>query len=62
VTKGEALAEFREIVLPEVKRRFETDGRVDCVARAEAWNNYADALCEGRRITRHQCDAWSNPY
>jgi hypothetical protein len=62
VTKRQALAEFREVALPEVKRRYETDGRVDRVARAEAWNNYTDALCKDRRITRHQCDAWSNPY
>jgi hypothetical protein len=62
VTKREALREFRELILPEVKRKYEADGRVDRIARAEAWSNWTDALCKDGRITPHQDRTWRNPY
>lgn len=62
MTKREALREFRELILPEVRRKYEADGRVDRVARAEAWSNWTDALRKERRITAHQDRTWSNPF
>ena len=62
VTKKSVLADFRENILPMVRKQFEPDGRVDAIARREAWNNYTDALCKDRVITAHQYDTWSNPF
>ena len=61
-TKREALALFRAEVLPAVRAQYEQDGRVDRVARAEAWNNWTDALCKDRVITTRQYETWDNPY
>lgn len=58
--KVDALREFRALyprssfVLPS--------GRLDTVARAEAWNNYTDALCKEGRITPIQYSGWTNPF
>lgn len=62
VTKREALAQFREHALPAVRAQYEQDGRVDRVARAEAWSNWTDALCKDRQITRYQDSHWTNPF
>lgn len=61
-TKKQVLRDFRENVLPSIRATYEQDGRVDGPARREAWNNYTDALCTDRQITRHQCDNWTNPF
>lgn len=62
MTKAEALAEFREFVLPYVRETYEQDGRVDVIARREAWINYVDALYKDGRITDKQADTWTNPF
>ena len=55
MTKKEAIAEFNEYILPEVRRQY---GRGDYVAIAEAWNNYTDMLRSDGRISRHQYNTW----
>jgi len=60
VTKAQAVAEWREYVLPAVKERYEQGGRPDYVARSEEWNNWTDSLCKDRRITTHQYETWSH--
>jgi len=62
MTKAEALAQFREYVLPHVQAQYERWGRIDRVARAEAWNNYTDALQKDGLITAQQYHNWSNPF
>lgn len=59
MTKKQALAEFREYVLPMVVREY---GRRDRVAVSEAWCNFTDSLCKDRRITRHQDETWTNQF
>ena len=59
MTKKQALAEFREYILPEVVKQH---GKQDRVAKSEAWCNFTDALCKDRRITRHQDETWTNPF
>lgn len=59
MTKRDALAQFRALVMPELLKRY---GRGDVTAQREAWNNYTDALCKDGSITRAQCDTWTNPF
>lgn len=66
MTKREAFAEFTEMCPPEMFRagRRGTRGRVylDTVMRAEAWNNFTDALCKEGRITMKQYETWTHPW
>jgi hypothetical protein len=59
LTKKQAIAEFREYILPEVIKQY---GHFDRIAKSEAWCNYTDALRSEGRITEHQDSTWSNPY
>jgi hypothetical protein len=61
MTKREAEAEYKRDILPWVKATYERDGRIDIPARAEAWNQYTDALCKDRRITLRQYETWMHP-
>lgn len=60
MTKKEAMQDFLENILPEIKK-LEKNG-IDKTMRAEEWNNYTDALCKGGRITSKQYHNWSNPF
>jgi hypothetical protein len=55
MTKKEALAEFREYILPFIPKG-------DIPAKCEAWNDFTDGLCKDRRITSKQYDTWVNPF
>jgi len=61
MTKEEAVAEFKEYVLPQVRAQYERDGVPDWPARREAWNNFTDALQKEGRITARQYDTWDHP-
>jgi hypothetical protein len=61
ITKREAERQYRDHVLPEVKKQYETSGRIDKPARAEAWNNFTDSLCKDRQITMKQYETWGHP-
>jgi GTP cyclohydrolase I len=61
MTKAEAEEEFREEVLPYVRETYEKDGLKDIPARAEAWNNFTDALCKSGRISIQQYETWGHP-
>ncbi len=61
MTKREAEKEWRESILPEIRKQYEPDGRVDGPARAEAWNNYTDILLSEGRITEKQYETWCHP-
>lgn len=61
MTKEEAVQLYRERVLPEVKKQYEKDGRIDKPARAEAWNNFTDWLCKEKLITMKQYETWEHP-
>ena len=61
MTKTEAIAEYRKYILPEVRRTYERDGRIDGPARAEAWNNFTDALHQDGQITTKQVNTWTHP-
>jgi hypothetical protein len=61
MTKEEAVAEFKEYVLPGVRAQFEQDDRPDWPARSEAWNDYTDALQKSGRITVRQYESWVHP-
>lgn len=60
MTKKQALRDFKEHVLPNIPLRH--NGKVDEVARSEAWNNYTDALCKDGQITLKQYESWTNPF
>ena len=62
LTKKEALADFKENILPFIKKRYEQDGRIDYPARREAWNNYTDSLCKDGKITPKQYATWAYPW
>lgn len=59
MTKREAFTEFTEMCPPE---SFRSRGYVDKPMRAEAWNNYTDALCKEGRITMRQYETWTHPW
>jgi len=60
VTKREAIKLFKTEILPLVRAKYETDGVVDHPARAEAWNNWTEALCKRSLITPRQYETWDN--
>jgi len=59
MTKKEAIDNFRENVLPEVKNA-ERNG-IDKARRRMEWNNYTDALHKGKQITAKQYCNWLTP-
>ena len=61
MTKAQAVAEFKEWVLPAIREKYEQDGKRDVIARSEAWNNFTDALCKEERITAKQYETWDHP-
>lgn len=61
MTKKEALADFKENVLPVIKK-LERNGYVDSPMRSQAWNDYTDFLCKNKQITLKQCEKWTNPF
>ncbi len=61
MTREEAIQLYREHILPEVPKRYEQEGRIDKPARAEAWNNFTDALCKDGQITLKQYETWEHP-
>ena len=64
MTKREAVAEFTQICPPSTFARTDHNGRVyvDKPMKAEAWNNYTDALCKEGRITMKQYETWLHPW
>jgi len=62
MTKKQALMDFREHILPHIREAYESDRRVDVIARREAWNDYTDSLRADGMITPHQYDTWTNPF
>ncbi len=52
---------FEYEILPAIRFAHERDGQPDWIARSEAWSNWIDSLCEGRRISTWQCKNWSHP-
>lgn len=60
MTKAEAKAEFDAAFPPETFKR--TGGTIDRPMRAEAWNNFTDALCKERRISMRQYETWTHPW
>lgn len=65
MTRQQALREFRETVMPAIRRREEENGfgaSADKPMRREEWSNHVDALQKAGRVTRHQADTWSNPF
>ena len=62
MTKDQAMKIFKEEILPSIIKRYEMDGIKDKPARAEAWNNFTDSLCEDGQITNKQYNNWTNPF
>jgi rubredoxin len=59
---------FKDEVLPMVRKIYERplgeydrDGRIDTVARSEAWNNWTDSLCKEGVISAHAYENWDQP-
>ncbi len=62
MTKAEALADFKENILPEIKKTEAKYGNFDRVMRAEEWGIYTDSLCKDKQITLKQYESWTNPF
>lgn len=62
MTKAQALADFKEHILPGIKTIEAKNGRVDHCMRAEAWSNYTDSLCTDKIISSKQNYKWTNPF
>lgn len=60
MTKKEAVARFRQMF--PTGSFTGVNGQLDRPARAEAWNNYTDALCKDGEITLRQYETWSHPW
>ncbi len=61
MTKKEAWEDFRENILPSIVESERGRGHKDRPMRAEAWNNYTDALQKDGQITERQCASWTHP-
>jgi hypothetical protein len=59
MTKAQALADFKENILPEIKKA-EHNG-IDKARRRMEWNNYTDALSKNKQITIKQYCNWLTP-
>ena len=63
MTKAQAIAEFREFILPSIRKSESQYGNgTDETMRREEWNNYTDSLCKDGRITSHQYNTWTGPF
>ena len=60
MTKAEAVADFRETILPYVRQG--QNGTIDKQARLDAFGNYTDLLCRAGKITLKQYETWTNPF
>jgi len=60
MTKKEAWAQFQKEILPSIWASEGTRGP-DRPLRAEAWNNFTDALCKDGQITLKQYESWDHP-
>jgi hypothetical protein len=61
ITRKEFIIYFRENILPEIKKQYETDGKPDYPARAETWNNLTDAMVRDRELPKCALN-WDNPF
>lgn len=61
ITKVQALADWRENILPRVKAHYETDGIPDWPARSESWTIYVDELNKDGIVTDWQAYNWMSP-
>lgn len=61
-TKKQVLNSFQTYILPHIRETYERDGRVNTIARREAWNDYMDMMHEEGNITTKQYKTWMNPY
>ncbi len=59
MTKAEAVAEFRETILPSIRSLF---GKNDAEMAGKAWDKWLIRLQKDGRITVEQCDKWANPF
>ena len=63
MTKREAFKLFQESFPPQTFTRFDRNGlHTDKPMRDEAWNNFTDALCKDKQITRKQYETWTHPF
>jgi hypothetical protein len=60
MTKKQAERIFKEEILPQVIKRYESDGRKDIPARRFEWSTFIDSLCKDGQISQHQYDTWGN--
>lgn len=58
MTKQQAVAQFKDEILPYVIERY---GPTDKPARSEAWNDWTDSLCKNGEITMRQYETWATP-
>lgn len=61
MTKAQALDYFNEN-FPRSTFISKVTGRLDKVARSEAWNNWTDSMCKCGQITMRQYESWTNPF
>jgi hypothetical protein len=61
LTRKEILAMFKEEILPYIKEQYEKDGRVDRIARREAFNDFTDSLFKDGMITEKTYNEY-NPF
>lgn len=63
MTKKQVLNEFKEYILPVIKRKEkEYKCGIDHIRRREEWNNFTDSLLIDGFITVNQYNNWTNPF
>ena len=58
MTKKQALAQYKELFLPNIIAKY---GKKDLIAIREDWKAYTDSLCRNGFITEKQCAFWCSP-
>jgi len=64
LTRQQAIEQFKEDILPEIKEIETSQGQVDTKdipLRCEAWNNWTDSLCKNGVISDWQYENWTHP-
>lgn len=64
LTRQQAIEQFEEHFLPEIKKVEISQGQVDTKdipLRCESWNNWTDSLCKDNQISDWQYENWTHP-
>jgi len=61
MTREQAIKQWKDQCVQQIKDWYEQDGIPDYPARCESWNEFTDELCKDGYITLKQYSTWAAP-